>query len=342
MSSLGLSRKEKSQYNIVKAILAAARGDWQSAPFERVVSLTEYERRGVMPASARSFAIPRDILERDLTATAAPGAYLVGTEQRPSTFIDLMRADSLVDALNVTRLGGLVGNVTIQKITAGTAGYWLPDENTQITASQPTIGQLALAPKNVGGLVVLSHQFAKQNSEGAQSFVLRDAAAQLRLAIDLALIGGSGAGGQPTGVASVAAGAFTGTSLDFAKLLDAQSDLAANNALNESCAYVTTPTVAALLAARVRFASTASPLWDGSLSRGTVLGHRAFSSTSVPAGTAIFGDFSQVVLGEWDGLEILANPFADFSRGLISVRAFAAVDVGVRAPGAFSVATGCT
>jgi len=343
MSTLGLSRKEKDEYSIARAVLAAALGDWRAAPFEHVCSLTEYQRRGVMPANARSFAVPEDILRmrRDLLSTAAPGAYLVA-EERPGSFIDLLRAGSIADALGVQRLSGLVGNVTIPKVTAGATGYWLPDENTQITASQPTVGTLAMSPKNVAGYTVASHQFVQQQSEAASAFLLKDISGELRRAVDAALIGGTGAAGQPTGIVTQAAGAFTGTSLDFAKLLDAQSDLAANNALTEGCAYVTTPTVAALLAARVRFASTASPLWDGSLTRGTVLGHTAISSTSVPSGTAIFGDFSQVVLGEWGGLEVTSNPFQDFSRGLISVRAWYTCDVGVRCPGSFSVATGCT
>jgi len=341
MSSLGLSRKEKDQYSLTRAILAAVKSDWRAAPHEHALSQAEYERRGTLPSNARSFAIPQDILERDLIVASGGGAYLVH-DDAPKTFVDFLRANSIADALGVQRLPGLVGTQAIPKATAGSTGYWLADETTQITASQPTVGQLTMTPKNVAAYISTTHRFITQTSEAAQNFILRDLAGQIRSAVDVAIVAGSGASGEPTGVVTQAAGAFTGTSLDFAKLLNAHSDLAAANALTPQAALVTTPAVAALLAARVQFASTASPLWVGSLSRGTSLGHLAISSASMPAATAIFGDFTTVILGEWGGLELMTNPFADFTRGYIALRAFYSVDVGVRAPGAFSVATSIT
>jgi hypothetical protein len=56
----------------------------------------------------------------------------------------------------------------------------------------------------------------------------------------------------------------------------------------------------------------------------------------------VFGDWSQLVMAEWGSLAIEVNPFANFQAGLIGVRALYAMDVGVRVPGAFSVATSIT
>ena len=98
--------------------------------------------------------------------------------------------------------------------------------------------------------------------------------------------------------------------------------------------------------ARTRFAAgTDSPLWMGNVLDGTVLGMKAMSSMQCPTATMIFGDWSQVVVGEWGVLEIsISNSSAsgNFAKGITGVRAMYTVDVGVRHPAAFSVATSIT
>src|SRR3546814_20937198 len=58
----------------------------------------------------------------------------------------------------------------------------------------------------------------------------------------------------------------------------------------------------------------------------------ASASNAAPVDTAILGDFSQVLLGQWGAVEILVNPFAEapYRRGGVLVRAFRPVDVAVR------------
>ena len=101
-------------------------------------------------------------------------------------------------------------------------------------------------------------------------------------------------------------------------------------------------TVAALLATRQRFASTDTPIWTGNILDGQVAGFPAHTSTLIPAGTMLFGDFSEVVQAEWGVLEIDVNPYANFQAGTIGIRAFSYVDVGVRTAGAFSAASSIT
>ena len=238
---------------------------------------------------------------------------------------------------------GLVGNVTIPKQTAAGTAYWLTNEATAITESQMTLGQLALSPKNVGAYTELSRQLMLQSSPAADALVMNDLARVLALAIDLAALEGSGASGQPTGISQTAGiGSVTGTSIDYAKVLEFQTDVAGGNALAANCAYVTTPSVAALLKQRVAFSSTASPLWEGGILDGNMQGFRAVATNSVTAASMVFGDFSQVVIGEWGMLELALNPYANFAAAISGIRAIQTVDIGIRQAGAFSRATSIT
>jgi HK97 family phage major capsid protein len=73
-----------------------------------------------------------------------------------------------------------------------------------------------------------------------------------------------------------------------------------------------------------------------------VNGYRAEVSTQMPAASMLFGDWSQIVVGEWGALELAMNPYANFPAGIVGFRAFVTVDVGVRQAAAFSYASGIT
>ena len=343
-AEVGLSGGEKQRYSVLRALRALVDKDWTNAGFERECHQAILKRAGIAEAPNNGFYVPYEIQQRDLTATTGnAGGYVVATDNLAGSFIDLLRNRAVVAQLGATMMTGLVGNVTIPKQTAAATAYWLTNEATAITESQLTLGQLALSPKNVGAYTELSRQLMLQSSPAADALVMNDLARVLALAIDLAALEGSGASGQPTGISQTAGiGSVTGTSIDYAKVLEFQTDVAGGNALAANCAYVTTPAVASLLKQRVAFSSTASPLWEGGILDGNMQGFRAVATNSVTAASMVFGDFSQVVIGEWGMLELALNPYANFAAAISGIRAIQTVDIGIRQAGAFSRATSIT
>ena len=75
---------------------------------------------------------------------------------------------------------------------------------------------------------------------------------------------------------------------------------------------------------------------------GNMAGCTALTTAALTAGTMIFGDWSQLVIGEWGVLELAVNPFANFQSGIVGVRAIQTCDIGVRQAGAFSRAVSIT
>lgn len=343
-AEVGLSGGEKQRYSVLRALRALVDKDWTNAGFERECHQAILKRAGIAEAPNNGFYVPYEIQQRDMTATTGDaGGYVVATDNLAGSFIDLLRNRAVVAQLGATMMTGLVGNVTIPKQTAAATAYWLTNEATAITESQMTLGQLALSPKNVGAYTELSRQLMLQSSPAADALVMNDLARVLALAIDLAALEGSGASGQPTGISQTAGiGSVTGTSIDYAKVLEFQTDVAGGNALAANCAYVTTPAVASLLKQRVAFSSTASPLWEGGILDGNLQGFRAVATNSVTAASMVFGDFSQVVIGEWGMLELALNPYANFAAAISGIRAIQTVDIGIRQAGAFSRATSIT
>lgn len=359
-SRLGLGRAETRNFSLMRAIRAMAEKDWTHAGFELECSNAVAKRLNQVPNPTKLY-VPFEVMQRDIdsaavadlrermgigrrdltVATAGAGGYLVSTDN--VGFIEILRNRSVAFRMGARRLSGLTGNVTVPRQSAAATAYWLANEAATITESQQTFVQMALTPKSVGAYTEISRQLLLQSSPGAEGIVSDDLAQQVALAADLAVLEGSGASGQPTGISNTAGiGSVTGTSIDYAKVLEFQTDVAGSNVMPARGGYVTTPAVAALLMQRSRFSNTDTPLWVGNVWDGTVAGFPAMSSNQPTAATMLFGDFSEVVVGEWGVLEIEVNPFSNFPAGIVGVRAIYSIDVGVRRPFAFSRATSIT
>ncbi len=283
---------------------------------------------------------------RDMTAAGVSGSnYLASTgslDYLPSLTGDSAALRLGVQVIPVPRdASGIVG----PRGSAGATAYWLDGEGTQITESQPSMGQLAATSKTVAAFTQISRQLllTGANAEGALREELRRAAAA---ALDAAIFNGSGASGEPLGVVGTPGiGAFTGTSLAAAALRNAQADLGTAKAITnpERVAYVTPPEVAELLASRQRFTGSSNTTWEGSSFDGLVEGVRAVSTIAMPTATMLLGDWSSVAVLEWSGgLIVEFDPFSSFNTGLIGVRMLLDVDVIVTRPAAFTLATSIT
>jgi len=342
-AQLDMTPKEVARYSVFRAMRAAAENDWKDAGLE-MEAHRELSKRFGAGQGKRSFYVPLDVQKRDLVAaTPSAGGNLVATDN--ISFIDILRARSVVMRMGAMRMTGLVGNVTVPRQTGAATAAWLANEGAGVSESDQTFSQMALSPKNVAAYTELSRQLMMQSSPSAEMIVMNDLAAVVALAVDSAAIQGTGLTGQPTGIVNTAGiGSVTGTTIGYAGILEFQTDVMAANALINpaTSGYVTTPAVAALLATRQRFASTDTPLWEGGLMDGRVAGFGAMSSTQMPASRLLFGDFNQLVIAEWGALELDVNPYANFPAGITGVRAFYTVDVGVRYAASFSYSTAIT
>lgn len=279
--------------------------------------------------------IPFALLTRDLTkGVAGAGGYLVSVENREAA--DILRPWSVTARAGVTVLDRLVGDQAAPKTTAKATPYWLATETSTITGSTPTIGQVAMTPKTAGALVAFSRQIAKQAN--AEMFVRRELLRTIGSAADQAVLNGSGASGQPTGITNTAGiGTQAGASLSHAGCCAMKRVVATANAPDEEIAFIGTPIVREVLETRER-ATGSGFIWDND----RVASRTAYATTDMPASTLIAGAWSAILLGIWgDGITVEINPYdpTGFKSGSIQARVLLSCDVAVLYPAAFSVAT---
>jgi HK97 family phage major capsid protein len=357
---------EAKSFSITRAINAVINNNWREAGLERAASDAIAKRLGRQ--SAGGFFVPRDALQVRApysTGAIGTGGAMVATNLLASSFIDILRNKTQVLNLGATLLSGLIGNVDVPRRTATTPAYWV-SEGSAITEGEGTFDQLSLTPKTVGALSQYSRNMLMQSTPDIEMLIRSDLAAQLGLGIDLAAIDGQGPGSnQPTGIMGTAgigivAGGTNGAQVTLDNLIDLATTVASANADIGSPAYMTNAKVLGWLSKAK--ASTGQYLWEreeqgpnyapvgGSGDNLSVLGKRLAITNQVPSnltkGTSvgvcsavIYGNWSDLVIGEWGILEILPNPYdsAAYAKGSVLIRAMQTIDIGVRHAGSFAV-----
>ena len=344
---LGLSEGDRQRYSISRAIAAAITNDWSKAGFERECSMAIDKRVAKEGYNIRgTFRVPYDVPLRTeqrtvLTAgTPTTGGDLIGTALRPDLFIELLRNKMIATKLGIQMLSGLVGNIAIPSFTAAATAYWVA-ENTAPTAGNQTFGQVTLSPKTVGAYTDFSRQLLLQATPAIDGLVQGDLSKILALAIDLALFHGTASNGQPRGIDHVQGiGSEDGSTLSWLKIVDMETQVAAANADVAGMKYVTNATVRGLLKGRPKVGTTYPVFMIGD--DGNMNGYPVLVTNQITAGDMFFGDFTQVMFGEWGVLDILVDPYSGSTTGTVRIVAFQSVDVAVRHPVAFTLATSIT
>ena len=300
----------------------------------------ETERR--TGRKAQGVFVPISALERRVNTTGS-APELVPTDHRGDLYIQPLRNKLLARRLGVRVLSGLHGNVTIPKHGTGVSVGWVA-ENGAVPDSDVNPSNITLAPKHAGGVTELSRQLIMQSSPDVEQLVRDDFAAVLAQAIDSALIRGGGTN-EPTGVLSTV-GIQTANlaTLNWANVLAMKAKAELANV--DASSWLFNPSVAAKFAGTEKSTGTGIYLLGDD---GRMAGIQSYSTNQVPnnatpdpdTGIAILGDWSQVLLGIWSEIDILVNPYAQpaYGRGGVLVRAMSTVDVGVRHPQAFVVAS---
>jgi HK97 family phage major capsid protein len=343
-ADIGLTQKETRRFSMVRALNALANpGDTaarNAAAFEFECSSATSTKLG---KASRGIMIPFEVQKRDMVVgTPSAGGNLVATDLMSGDFITILRDAMVLNTLGVRFLSGLVGNIAIPKQTGSGSAYWVA-EGQAPTESAAAIGQVAMSPKTVGAFTDISRKLLLQSSIDVESFVSADLAMVLGLAIQRAAISGGSVANEPSGIlAKIAAsviGGANGGAPSWDSVVDLETAVSVANADVGTLAYLTNAKVRGKLKKTfVDGPGTGERVWQKG---GEPLnGYRAAVTNAVPSnitkGTGdnlsalIFGNFADLVIGMWGGLDLMVDPYTHSTTGTVRVTALQDVDVGVR------------
>ena len=295
---------------------------------------------------------------REVRGVMVPTAYLLGGEQRTGQLVgndtlggytvatnvaavsDRFRPSLKVEAMGATVLRNLTGNLDLPKLANSGTAHWV-GEHQATTRSDVDFAMVAMGPKTISGEYEMSRRLQLQSNESIENLLRRDLGFILAQGLDLAAINGSGAPTEPAGLLRSGLELVSTATL----LCDTAADLIAALELDNvtgTTAFLTNPTVAAV----------ARKLKDGNGQSIPMLktfhDERVEITTQVPTNLGvgtnksalIYGMWSELVVGYWSGVDILANPFHSdvASKGGMLLHAFLDADVAVRHVEAFAYA----
>lgn len=348
-TELDLTRKEVQQFSIVRAVAALADSanggpHWsKAAPFEHectraIEDKLDRESQGLFvpydvqrgggwlsPGMNGYRAAPMDVSEND---------DLVATQHLAGSFIEALRAESVIFGLGARQLTGLVGNVDIPRTDTPAVFAWIAEDgdsgDTELVTST-----VSLTPKTISGSVPITRRLRKQSSPDVEALVRADLITGAALGIDLGGLSGTGASNQPTGV-SVIAGTSSSTialagSPTWAEFVEFETDVAAANGLRGSLAYVTT----AAVHGNLKTTSKDSGSGRFILEDGMANGYGVAISTQLAANTILFGNWNELMIGMWGVLDIRVDTATNAAKDRVTLRAFQDVDVGIRHAASF-------
>ena len=345
-NEVGLNAKEQKRYSITNAIRASLTNNWSQAGFEKEVSQEIEKRSG---KSARGFFVPGDVFKRDLsTLTAGAGGNMTPDTHRGDLFVDALRDSSVVQSAGATVFRGLKGDIKIPRLTTkGTVGFVA--ENSAVSETNQAFDQISMTERTLGGFVDLSRVLINNSDPSIEQIIRNDMTQQIGLKIDEVAFEGGGSNEptgitQTSGIGDVAIGT-NGGAITYSATIDMIKEVAQDSALKGSLGYAVTPEVVYQMRKTPKVSSTDSVMI---MDNADILnGYKVYQSSQLPkdltkgtlSGTAhamIFGNFQDLLIGYYSGLDVLVDPYTGSSAGTVRLNFFTGMDVAVRHAESFS------
>lgn len=332
-ADIGMSRKEEKSYSLLRAINALAnpsdRAAQRAAAFELECSEAAQRAYG---QSAQGILVPAEVLRtwgrRDLNTSDDAG--LVPQNYRPGDFIDALRNASSVMQAGATMLTGLTGTVKIPKKSAASSAGWFTEGNAA-SESEMTTTSITLSPKTAGAYTDISRNMMMGANPSIEALVRQDLSDSIATTLDLGALAGSGSSGQPTGIKNTSGinnpTDFAAANPTWAEVVAMETAVAEDNALRGNLAYILPASMYGALKTTSKATNQAIFVVDPD---GTINGYKAIVSNQVTSGDLYFGNFADLIIGMFGGLDILVDPYTGSTAGTVRVVAMQSIDVAVR------------
>ncbi len=263
-------------------------------------------------------------------ATTTTVKDVIHTDVLYGSFVDILRAESVLKNFPVQMYTGLTSEIAVPKLAGDfTAGFGFISENGVSPEVDANFESVVLKPKTFTGSVPLSRSVVKscpQVEQIVSQAIVAGSAERLEALILKGIVD-----------AVVAAGKVeTVDSYTYAGIVEAQGVLGDAGVSFGSIAAVMSPQTKATLRSTLRGQNTSGVyLFD----EGDLCGVPAYDS-KVLAGQdfIILGDFSKLAIAQWgDSLELDMDDTTNRNRGSVIARVWADLDFAVLVPEAFRI-----
>lgn len=295
--------KMEKRFSLVNAIKSIANNQLMDDVSTAVANAGKEEMRKSGLSMGGQIQLPVEELRAAITVTAE-GEDIVPTDLY--NCLEPLRAKNVLVQAGARFLTGLVGDVQIPIMTASNVGWELETGAAKDGAGSFT--SIKLTPHRLTAYIDLSKQLLAQDAIGVEQLIRQDIVNAINSKLEATILGdGDGMGsGSSASVQIAPKGMFNDKTPvlanTFAGIAELESTVEAANILGQ-CKYIMSPSAKAGLRSTGKSTNVTEAIYE----RGEIDGTAAFSTTNVAANQFVYGDFSNLVIGQWGPINYCQN-----------------------------------
>lgn len=319
--------KMNKEFRLIKAINDIANNRSVDETAQAVVKAGAEEMRKAGVSYGGQIQLPTSELRSAITVTAE-GEDVVATEIYD--ILEPLRAKNVLVAAGAKFITGLVGDVQVPSMSAGNVSW--EGETVSAKDGGQTFTAVKLSPKRLTAYVDISKQFLVQDSKSAEALIRQDIINAINSKLEATILGSAvGTTTQPAGIFN---GKSKTTIASFKDVCDLEAKIEDANVIGE-CKYVMSNKAKAALRNMAKSAKSTELVMEG----GAIDGTAVLNTSNVEEQNVVYGDFSNLAIGQWGSIDLLVDPYTKAADGQVRLVVNAFFDAKVLRDGAFAYGT---
>lgn len=318
-----INSMSKKNFSLVKAIRNIANNQPLDDVTLAVIKAGQEEARKAGVNAQGQIQLPTE--ERATVTVAAEGEDVVATDL--FDILTPLRAKNVLINSGARFMGNLVGNVQVPVMTKSNV-YW-EGETASANDGAGTFNHKTLSPRRLSAFIDLSKQLLMQDSIGVEQAIRNDLVNAINSKLEETILGdAAGTATQPAGIFNEIAPTAVA---NFADICAKEADVEDANVLGE-CKYILSNKAKAALRAMAKSSKSTQLVFEN----GEIDGTEALNTSNVSGKQYVYGDFSNLAIGSWGGVDLTVDPYTKAGDGQIRLVVNMYVDAVVLRPEAFA------
>ena len=319
------SKRSMEKFSLLKAINDVANNRQLDERAQEVVNAGISEMRKAGQNYSGQIVLPMEV-RADIQATVE-GAGQENVAEDKLGILEPLRANLVLVNAGASYMTGLQGNVSIPAYS-GSNVTW-EGEVADAKDGAGTFTEVNLEPKRLTAYIDVSKQFLIQDSNSAEEMLKRDIVSAISNKLEATILG------TEAGSATMPAGMLNGVSADSAAItyediVGMEAELEKENVRGD-IKFIVSPSAKATLKTTKIDAGSGKFAMEGN----EVNGYPVLCTSAVADKGVIYGNFSDLVIGQWGGIDLTVDPYTQAAKGKVRLVINAYFDAKPRRAEAF-------
>lgn len=245
--------------------------------------------------------------------------------------LEPLRAKNVLVAAGAKFITNLQGNVQVPVMSATQVGW--KGETAAADDGSGAFTSVTLSPKRLTGKFPVSLELLAQDTLGVENMIRQDIVNAINEKLEATILG-AGAGDLNTPAGLFHGYADTNVIADFGDIADLEAKVEEKNVYG-NCKYIVSPKAKAKLRSTIKGTAGVGMIMEN----GAIDGTEALATSNVPTGKMLYGDFSNLVIGQWDSVILdVVRDTDSLANGCVTIVCNAYFDAKVAREGAIVAA----